>query len=128
MRGMGRARREIEEERAVRPDRLRVVHEPDSPVDQVLGQVVSIFGAPRLVHGVIVVDQLGVELVGLAVEEAVEPVEAALERPLVVRARRRGVLHLAQVPLADRERRVPSSRSTSAIVAAWFEMWPRMFG
>ena len=101
------ARREIEEERAVRPDRLRVVHEADGPVHQVLGQVVSLFGAPRLVHRVIVVDQLGMELVGLAVEEAVEPVEAALERPLVIGTRRRGVLHLAQMPLADRERRVP---------------------
>ena len=51
----------------------------------------------------IVVDQLGVELVGLAFEEPVVAVEAALARPLVVRAGGRRILHAAQVPFAEGE-------------------------
>ena len=41
-------------------------------------------------------------LVGLAAEEAVVAVEAALRRPLIERADRRGLGHRRQVPLADR--------------------------
>jgi hypothetical protein len=52
---------------------------------------------------VVVVHQVGVELVGLALEEAVEAVEAASQRPLVEGSGGRRLLHRAQVPLADRE-------------------------
>ena len=75
-------------------------------VDEVLAQVVAVLGACRRVDAVVVVGEVGGELVGLTVEEAVEAVEAALQRPLVERPGRRRVGHLAQVPLADRERRV----------------------
>ena len=81
--------------------------EADGVVDQVLAQVVALVGGARRVDGVVVVDQLGVELVGLALEEPVVPVEAALARPLVVGAGGRGVLHGAQVPLAHGEGGVP---------------------
>ena len=61
----------------------------------------------RRVDVVVVVDELGVELVGLPFEEPVEAVEAALARPLVVGPGRGRVLHLAEVPLAEGEGRVP---------------------
>ncbi len=54
----------------------------------------------------VVADEFGVELVGLALEEAVEPVEAAGERPLVERAGGRALFHRGEVPLADAERGV----------------------
>ena len=45
-------------------------------VDQVLAEVVAVGRRRGRVDVVVVVDELGVELVGLAVEEAVEAVEA----------------------------------------------------
>ena len=72
-------------------------------VDQVLAQVVALFGGGRGVDHVVVVDQLGVELVGLTFEEAVVAVEAPLAGPLVVGTGSRCVLHAAQVPLAQGE-------------------------
>ena len=43
--GVRGAEREVEEERPVGPDRLRVVDEPDRVVDQVLAEVVAVLGA-----------------------------------------------------------------------------------
>ena len=66
-----------------------------------VAEVVALLGGRRLLDGVVVVDEVGVPLVGLRAEEAVEPLEAAPERPL---APRRGQVHLvlgAQVPLPD---------------------------
>ena len=97
------AEREVEEERTVGPDGLRVVHELDRVIDEVLAQVVPVGRGFRRVHVVVVVHDLGMELIGLAVEEAVEPIEAALARPLVVRTRGGCVLHLTEVPLTDGE-------------------------
>ncbi len=76
-------------------------------VDEVLAQVVAVLRGGGGLDRVVVVDELGRELVGLAVEEPVEPVEPPLAGPLVVRAGRRRVLHLAQVPLAEGEGGVP---------------------
>ena len=50
--------------------------------------------------------QFGVELVGLALHEPVEPVEPTRQRPLVERAGGRALLHRCEVPLADGERGV----------------------
>ena len=75
----------------------------DGVVDQVLAQVVALLGGGGRLDVVVVVDQIGGELVGLPLEEAVEAIEAPLEWPLVERAGRRGVVHGAQVPLAHCE-------------------------
>ena len=107
VRGVHGAEGQVGEERPVGPDGHRVVDEPDGVVDQVLAQVVALLRGGRGLDVVVVVDEVGGELVGLALEEPVEAVEAALQRPLVEGAGRRRVLHGAQVPLAHRERGVP---------------------
>ncbi len=104
--GVGGAEGQVEEEGPIGTDRLGVVDEPDGVVDEVLGEVVALLRGGRGLDHVVVVDELGVELVGLALHEAVEAVEAPLARPLVVGAGGGGVLHGAEVPLADREGRV----------------------
>ncbi len=94
---------QIGEEGPVGTDGRGVVDEADGVVDQVLAQVVALVGGGRGLDAVVVVDQLGMELVGLALEEPVEAVEPPLAGPLVVGPGRRGVLHGAQVPLAHGE-------------------------
>src|SRR5665213_1244757 len=106
MGGVHGPERQVGEERPVGPDGDRVVDEPDGVVDQVLAQVVPVVGGGGGLDVMVVVDEVGGELVGLALEEAVEPVEAPLERPLVEGAGRRGVVHGAEVPLAHRQRGV----------------------
>ena len=61
----------------------------DGLVGQVLGEVVALLRRARRLDVVVVVDELGVVLVGLAAHEAVEALEAAAERPLVPRAAHR---------------------------------------
>ncbi len=94
---------QVGEERPVGADGRGVVDEAQGVVDQILAQVVPLGGSARRLDAVVVVDQLGIELVGLALEEPVVPVEPALARPLVVGAGGRRVLHAAQVPLAEGE-------------------------
>ena len=98
--------RQIGEERAVGPDRDRVVDESQRVVDQVFAQVIAVFGRRRWFDRVVVVDELGIELVGLTLEEPVVAVEAPLAGPLVVGPGRRRVLHIAEVPFAEGEGRV----------------------
>ena len=64
----------------------------DGLVDQVLGEVVALLGRARRLDVVVVVDEVGVVLVGLAAHEPVEALEATAERPAVARAAHR---HLA---------------------------------
>jgi len=95
------ARAVVEEERLVRRDSVRVLDELDRLVGEVDRQVVAVLGQRRLGRRVVVVDQVGIPLVGLAAEEPVVALEAAAERPLPLR---RGEVHLvlgAQVPLPD---------------------------
>ena len=54
----------------------------------------------------VVVRKFGMELIGLALQETVEAIEALLQRPVVMRAGCRGFLHRRQMPLASRIRRV----------------------
>ena len=56
---------------------VRVRDELDRVVGQVLGEVVALLGRARRLDRVVVVDEVGVALVGLAAEEAVEALEAA---------------------------------------------------
>ena len=67
--------------------------ETDGVVDEVLAQVVAVLGRGRRLDVVVVVHQVGRELVGLPFEEPVEAVEAPLERPLVEGSGGGGALH-----------------------------------
>ena len=89
---MGRAEREVSEERPIRPHTLAVVDHPQQLVDEVLGDVVPLLGSRRRVDVGVVTDELGMELVGLPLQEPVVPVEAPSQRPLVERSGRGDVL------------------------------------
>ena len=104
--GVGGAERHVGEERTVGADALRVGQHREQLVDQVFRHVVAVLGLGGRLDRVVVAHQLGVELVGLALEEAVEAVEAAAERPLVERTGGRALFHRGEVPLADAERGV----------------------
>ena len=83
MGGVGGAEGEVGQERPVGADPLAVADHQQQLIDEVLAEVVAVLGAGRRVGAVIVDDQLRVELVGLALQEAVEAVEAPAQRPLV---------------------------------------------
>ena len=85
---MGGTEGEVGEEGPVGADRHRVVDELERLVDQVLGEVVALLRRPRRFDAVVVVGEVGGELVGLAVEEPVEPVEARAAAASCRRARR----------------------------------------
>jgi hypothetical protein len=87
MGSMRRSESEIHEERTIGTDRKGIVHEADRLVDKVLGEVIAVLRACWRIDEVIVVDQFGVELIGLSVEETVVAIETPLKRPLVVGAR-----------------------------------------
>ena len=78
------------------------LHHADGLVGQVLAQVVAVLGPARRLDVVVVVDQIGGPLVGLALQEAVVALEARGQRPAgrtgpAAERSPRG----AQVPLAD---------------------------
>ena len=101
VRRMGRAGRVVQEERLVRRDRLGVLDELQRLVGQVLGQVIALGRGLRLVHRVVVIDQVRIPLVGLRPQEPVPALEPPPGRPVPPRG---GDVHLdrrAQVPLAD---------------------------
>ena len=97
------AGREVEEERLVRCDLFEVGDELDGLVGQIDGEVVALFGRLRRLDLMVVEDQVGIVLVGVAAEEAVVPVEAATKRPAVVRAGCADLFRRRQVPFADAE-------------------------
>ena len=99
-----RAGREVHEERLLGGIHVRVEDLLDRVVGQVLAEVVALLRRPRLRDRRVVLGQVGIPLVGLAAEEAVEALEPAAERPAVERARRGVVLRRRQVPLAEAER------------------------
>src|SRR5262249_37568274 len=70
------------------------------------GEVIALLRRLRRIDRMVVVVELGDELVGLALDEAIVAVEAAAERPLIVWTRSRRFLHRRQMPLADREGRI----------------------
>ena len=69
----------------VRPRLLGVADERHRLVGEVLGEVVAVLGPVGLVHVVVVVDERGIPLVGLAADEPVEAVEPACQWPLGLR-------------------------------------------
>ena len=106
MRRVRRPRREIQEERLPRIDRLLIAQKAHRAIDQILRQVVALLRPLRRIDVVIVVDQLRVELIRLSAQKAVEAVETALQRPLLERPRLRARLQRRQVPLPHRIGRV----------------------
>jgi hypothetical protein len=106
---MGRVARaggEVREERLVGVDLLCVADELDGALGEVLGEVVALVRRGWGFCLVIVVDEARRVLVGVAAEEAVEPLEATTQRPLIVRTRRARRLGRREVPLSQRVRAV----------------------
>ena len=100
--GVGAAGAEVRVEGLVRRHRLGVADELDRLVDQVGRQVVALLGRVGLLGEVVVVDQVGIPLVGLAAQEAVEPLEPPAQRPARLPGRQVDLVARGQVPLADR--------------------------
>ena len=106
VRRVGRPEAEVQVERLVGVDLAEVGDELDRLVDEVLGEVVALLGRPGRLDRVVVVDEVGVPLARVAAEEAVEALEAASQRPAVVRPGRRLLVARREVPLADHVRAV----------------------
>ena len=68
--------------------RVLVAQHPQRLVSQVLRQVVALVGAIRRLDEAVVFDQVGIPVVGLPAQEAVEPVETLGQRPLRAAAAR----------------------------------------
>ena len=98
------ARREVEEERFVGRDLFEVGDEFDGLVGQIDGEVITLLGRLRRLDLMVVEDQVGIVLMGVAAEEAVVAVEPATQRPAVVGAGRADLFRRGQVPFADAER------------------------
>ena len=83
---------------------VMVTEHAERLIGEILGEVIPLFRAVRLVDELVVVDQVRIPLVGLAAEEAVEAIEALLQRPLLARRARGDVLLRHVVILAEPER------------------------
>ncbi len=101
MRSVGGSGRVIEEERLVRRNHLCVLDERQRLVGDVDREVVALLRQLRLLHRVVVVGEIGVPLVRLGTEKAVEALETAPKWPVLLGRR---VVHLVlgtEVPLPD---------------------------
>ena len=77
---------------------LLMADEAHRLLDDVFRQV--IVRAIRRFDAMVVHRQVGVELIGRTRHEAIEPVKATLQRPLVERPRRRGLKNWGQMPFS----------------------------
>ena len=93
---VGRPEGQVQEEGLFGLDRDLVPYVGDGVVDQVLGEVVAVLGPSRGVHPVVVLDHVGIEVVGQSVQEPVVAAEAPSQGPLVVGTDRGGVLQGAR--------------------------------
>ncbi len=104
---MGRAGREVDEERAIGHQRLLLPDPVRRPVREVLGEVVALLGRGRRLDRRRALVQRRLVLVVLAADEAVERLEpAAAGRPRVERPERRRLPHRDLVALAELRGRV----------------------
>ena len=83
-----------------------VAQHPDRLIGKVFRQVIPLFGRIRLIDEPVVLGQVGIPLVGFAAEEAVEPVEALLQRPFRFAAAAGDIFLRHVVVLAHPERAV----------------------
>ena len=90
--GVHGAQREVEEEGLARGRLLLVQEGADGGGGQVLAQVVAVLGAPGRVDVVVVADQVGSPVVGVALEEAVVALESHPQGPAFERARGRPLI------------------------------------
>jgi len=86
MRCVAGAEGEPRQPRQIRPVRHVIGNEADRLIDQIGGEVIAVGVSARRIDMRVIGDKLGRILIGLGVEEAVEAVEAASERPTVERA------------------------------------------
>jgi hypothetical protein len=77
VRRVRRARAEVHEERLLGRDHPRVLDELDRLVGEVGREVIPLLRRRRLVNWVVVINEVGIPLVGLAPEEPVGTLEAA---------------------------------------------------
>ena len=97
------ARAEVSKERFLWGDLLGVGDEPDHAISQVGSEVITLFRSLRRRDLVVVVHEVRVVLARVAAHESVEALEAARERPAIVRSRGAALLARREVPLADGE-------------------------
>ena len=81
----------------------QVADPADGVVDQILGEVVALLRGAGRRHLVVVGDEVGVVLVGLAGQEPVEPLEPFRQGPAVAGPAQRHLRGRGQVPLAEGE-------------------------
>src|SRR5690606_16435100 len=87
--------------RLLRSDLLRVSDELNGVVDQVLGDVIPLVRGSRRFDPMIVVDELGIVLVGFSSEKAVVAVESAAERPTIVGPSGADLVVRGEMPFAN---------------------------
>ena len=85
---------------------MLVLHHADGLVGQVLAQVIALLGPARRLDVVIVTDQVGGPVIGVALQEAVVALEPEAERPRVEGAGRRALPAGGEMPFADGHGRV----------------------
>ena len=73
----------------------------DRLVGKIGGEVIALFRGLRRLDLMIVIDEVGIILMRVAAEKAVIALEAASQRPAVIRARGADLLGWRQVPFAD---------------------------
>ena len=101
MRRMAGAERDPGQPRQIGPVGDVIADEADRLVDQIGGQVIAVGVGPRGINMCVVGDELRRILIGLGIEEAVEAVEAAPERPAVERTGRAALGQRRHMPFAD---------------------------
>ena len=100
--------REVHEERLVGIDHLGGLDHPDRLVGQILRQVVPVLRCAGSIDLAVVLDEVGIPLVGFATEEPVEPLEAAPQGPAALVRSEVALLTRCEMPLPDAVRVVPA--------------------
>ena len=85
VRRVRRPEAQMQVERLVGVDLAEVGDELDRLVDEILGEVIALLGRLRRLDRVVVVHEFRIPLARVAAEEPVEALEAAAQRPAVVR-------------------------------------------
>ena len=106
MRGVHGAEGRVEKEGALGDQRNDVADHAGRTVDDVFGDVIAVLDAGRYADEMIVMRQLGVELVGLALQETVIAVETLLQRPIGEGAGGGTFAHRREMPFAGGEGRI----------------------